>query len=90
MNSRIMILMLTGLLCAPAGAVEIEGVKLADTATVAGRDLVLNGAGLRKKLHHRCLRRLALSPGQGLGSRRGPGRRAASRRDTHAARGQCR
>ena len=50
MNSRFMILMLTALLCAPAGAVEIEGVKLADTATVAGRDLVLNGAGLRKKL----------------------------------------
>jgi hypothetical protein len=50
MNSRFMILMLTGLLSAPAGAVEIEGVKLADTATVAGRDLVLNGAGLRKRL----------------------------------------
>ena len=50
MNSRIMILMLTALLCAPAGSVEIEGVKLADTATVAGRDLVLNGAGLRKRL----------------------------------------
>ncbi len=51
MNSRIMILMLTGLFSAPAGAVEIEGVKLADTATtVAGRDLVLNGAGLRKRL----------------------------------------
>ncbi|MGH8732697.1 MAG: chalcone isomerase family protein [Burkholderiales bacterium] len=45
-----MILMLTTLLSAPAGAVEIEGVKLADTATVAGRDLVLNGAGLRKRL----------------------------------------
>ncbi|MGH8586542.1 MAG: chalcone isomerase family protein, partial [Gammaproteobacteria bacterium] len=44
------ILMLTGLLSAAAGAVEIEGVKLADTATVAGRDLVLNGAGLRKRL----------------------------------------
>jgi len=50
MNSRFMILMLIGLLCAPAGAVEIEGVKLSDTATVAGRDLVLNGAGLRKRL----------------------------------------
>ncbi|MGH8564835.1 MAG: chalcone isomerase family protein [Gammaproteobacteria bacterium] len=50
MISRIMILMLAGLFSAPAGAVEIEGVKLADTATVAGRDLVLNGAGLRKKL----------------------------------------
>jgi len=45
-----MILMLTGLFSAAAGAVEIEGVKLADTATVAGRDLVLNGAGLRKRL----------------------------------------
>ncbi len=50
MNSRFMILMLTGLLSAAAGAVEIEGVKLADTATVAGRDPVLNGAGLRKRL----------------------------------------
>jgi hypothetical protein len=50
MNSRFMILLLTILLSAPAGAVEIEGVKLADTATVAGRDLVLNGAGLRKRL----------------------------------------
>lgn len=50
MNSRFMILMLTGLLSAAAGAVEMEGVKLADTATVAGRDLVLNGAGLRQWL----------------------------------------
>jgi len=50
MNSRFLIRMLTGLFSAPAGAVEIEGVKLADTATVAGRDLVLNGAGLRKRL----------------------------------------
>jgi hypothetical protein len=50
MNSRFMILMLMGLFSAAADAVEIEGVKLADTATVAGRDLVLNGAGLRKRL----------------------------------------
>lgn len=50
MHKRSLILILTGLLSGAAGAVEIEGVKLADTAIVAGRDLVLNGAGLRKKL----------------------------------------
>ena len=43
---------LGGLLCAlalalPAAAVEIEGVKLDDTAKVAGKDLKLNGAGVR-------------------------------------------
>ncbi len=50
MTLRTMLLILTALLSMPAGAVEIEGVQLADTATVAGRDLVLNGAGLRTKL----------------------------------------
>jgi len=50
MTTRSLILILTGVLSAAAGAVEVEGVKLADTATVAGRDLVLNGAGLRQWL----------------------------------------
>ena len=41
-----------GLLCAmalalPAAAVEVEGVKLDDSAKVAGKDLKLNGAGVR-------------------------------------------
>jgi len=43
------------LLCAvalarPAGAVEIEGVKLDDTAQVGGKELKLNGAGLRTRV----------------------------------------
>lgn len=33
----------------PAQAVEVGGVKLEDTMTVAGKNLVLNGAGLRVK-----------------------------------------
>jgi long-chain acyl-CoA synthetase len=33
-----------------ASAVEVQGVRLADHATVGGSDLVLNGAGLRTKL----------------------------------------
>lgn len=33
-----------------ASAVEINGVKLEDTAKVAGKDLVLNGAGIRVKV----------------------------------------
>ncbi len=36
-------------LALPAGALEIEGVKLPDTLTVGGKELRLNGAGLRKK-----------------------------------------
>lgn len=44
-----------GLLCAmalalPAAAVEVEGVKLDDGAKVAGKDLKLNGAGVRSRL----------------------------------------
>ena len=43
-----------GLLCSlalalPAMAVEIEGVKLDDAAKVAGKDLKLNGAGVRTR-----------------------------------------
>lgn len=33
-----------------AAALDIEGVKLADKASVGGRDLLLNGAGLRKRV----------------------------------------
>ena len=32
-----------------ANAAEVSGVKVDDTATVAGKNLVLNGAGMRKK-----------------------------------------
>lgn len=44
-----------GLLCVmalalPAAAVEVEGVKLDDSAKVAGKDLKLNGAGVRSRL----------------------------------------
>ncbi|MEO7496948.1 MAG: chalcone isomerase family protein [Massilia sp.] len=47
--------MLGGLLLAcafgqTAVAAEVAGIKFADTATVAGRELKLNGAGLRTKL----------------------------------------
>ncbi|WP_374566385.1 chalcone isomerase family protein [Ideonella sp.] len=43
-----------GLLCAmalalPAAAAEVEGVKLDDSAKVAGKDLKLNGAGVRTR-----------------------------------------
>lgn len=34
----------------PAFAAEIGGIKFPDTATVAGQELVLNGAGVRTKL----------------------------------------
>ncbi len=37
------------LLWSPAQALDIGGATLPDTMTVEGRDLVLNGAGLRKK-----------------------------------------
>jgi hypothetical protein len=37
-------------LAAPAYAVEIAGVKVPDTATVEGKTLKLNGAGLRTKI----------------------------------------
>ena len=33
----------------PAQAAEVNGVKIEDTATVAGKPVVLNGAGMRKK-----------------------------------------
>jgi len=36
--------------CSSVDAAELEGVKLADTVTVNGQTLVLNGLGLRTKL----------------------------------------
>lgn len=44
--------LLAGLMCAmalalPAAAVEVEGIKFDDAAKVAGKDLKLNGAGVR-------------------------------------------
>lgn len=39
-----------GLSCVSASAVDIAGVKIEDTTKVAGKDLVLNGAGLRVKV----------------------------------------
>jgi hypothetical protein len=32
-----------------AAAIDVEGVKLDDKASVGGQELVLNGAGLRKR-----------------------------------------
>ncbi len=37
------------LLAAPAFAAEVSGVQLPETITVAGKELKLNGAGIRKK-----------------------------------------
>ena len=49
MRMKIVIIgFLTATLMAPCG--EIGGVTLPDTMTLAGTDLALNGAGLRKKL----------------------------------------
>ena len=50
-NQIVTILLAIGLL-APAGAAEVEGVKLADKARVSdnGAELVLNGAGVRTRL----------------------------------------
>lgn len=50
-RSRIVAPLLVCLAVAAAGlAVEVAGVKVADTATVEGKALKLNGAGLRTKL----------------------------------------
>ncbi|MGM0665531.1 MAG: chalcone isomerase family protein [Thermodesulfobacteriota bacterium] len=48
---RVMITAIIGvlLMCSPAQALEMGGATLPDTMAVEGRDLVLNGAGLRKK-----------------------------------------
>lgn|GEM_PF-689246 len=44
-----MSLLIVLLLASPAPAVEVGGASLPDSLTVEGRELVLNGAGLRKK-----------------------------------------
>jgi hypothetical protein len=44
-----LVLALALLVALPAGAGELAGVEMADTATVADQDLQLNGMGLRKK-----------------------------------------
>ena len=43
-------LLLALLLPLAAGAAEVEGVKVEDKTRVGSSDLVLNGAGLRKRL----------------------------------------
>ncbi|HJV68572.1 chalcone isomerase family protein [Ideonella sp.] len=43
-------LLLTMALAGAATAVEIEGVKLADSTTVGGKELKLNGAGVRTRV----------------------------------------
>jgi len=43
-------LLLTMALAGAAGAAEIEGVKLDDGATVGGKELKLNGAGVRTRV----------------------------------------
>ena len=42
-------LLLTGLLSAPAAALEVEGVNVPDTYSAMGTELKLNGAGTRSK-----------------------------------------
>ncbi len=49
--ARVMITAIIGvlLMCSPSPALDIGGATLPDSMSVEGRDLVLNGAGLRKK-----------------------------------------
>lgn len=47
--TRILLLLLVAAFTSAAPAAEVAGVKLDDKATVAGKDLVLNGAGLRTR-----------------------------------------
>ncbi|HEX8172818.1 MAG TPA: chalcone isomerase family protein [Thermoanaerobaculia bacterium] len=46
---RKLLLAATLLLATTAGAATVAGAKIEDTASVSGHNLVLNGAGLRKK-----------------------------------------
>ena len=46
---RVLVLLLLGALASVAAAAEVAGVKIEDKATVAGKELVLNGAGLRTR-----------------------------------------
>jgi len=45
---KVALLLLAPLLAGPASAASLEGVKLPDQVTVSGRNLVLNGLGLRE------------------------------------------
>jgi long-chain acyl-CoA synthetase len=49
MTSRLLALLLALCFAAPVLAAEVGGVKLEDKATVGGKELVLNGAGIRTK-----------------------------------------
>lgn len=46
---KVLLGMAVCLLCMPAMALEVAGVKLSDTALVGAQSLVLNGAGVRTK-----------------------------------------
>lgn len=50
MGQRLLFIFLSLLLTLPAAAAEVGGVKLDDKASVGGKELVLNGAGIRTKL----------------------------------------
>jgi long-chain acyl-CoA synthetase len=46
---KVLLGMAVCLLCMPAMALEVAGVKLSDTAQIGSQTLVLNGAGIRTK-----------------------------------------
>lgn len=50
MGRRLLFMCLSLLLTLPAAAAEVGGVKLDDKASVGGKDLLLNGAGIRTKV----------------------------------------
>ncbi len=50
MLRKFVFLMAALLFAAPAFALDVGGVKLADKATVGGQELMLNGAGIRTKM----------------------------------------
>ncbi len=50
MRHLLMLVCLWSLLALPAGAAEVGGVKLDDKVSLGGKDLLLNGAGIRTKL----------------------------------------
>jgi len=50
MRRKFLLACLSTLLALPALAAEVGGVKLDDKATVGGKELVLNGAGIRMKM----------------------------------------
>ena len=50
MTRRFLLAWLSMLLALPALAAEVSGVKLDDKVSVGGKELVLNGAGVRTKV----------------------------------------